>query len=219
MRQNLDITIALAYAPLKSREVIETLFDLDDVMIRLIRGTREPLLGQIKIQWWVDQFKLLKSGIAAAPHPLLQRFSACDLSERTLEKLIIYCENWNLFISPPPYTHEELLEFSGVRTSLIDITNEVVGVKEAHEHDMRFKIWCLLDVAKSLGLNTIEEQCQTLAHQIQNEQRKTNFNSALRSFSILGSFAEYDLKNPTKIPRHGSPKRMWQALSHVLFKK
>jgi 15-cis-phytoene synthase len=218
MRQNLDIAIALAYAPLKSREVIETLFDLDDVMIRLIRSTREPLLGQIKIQWWVDQFKVLKSGITVAPHPILHRFSACDLSERALEKLMIYCENWNLFLSPPPYTHEELLEFSSVRTSLIEITNEVVGVK-AHEHDMRFKIWCLLDIAKLLGLNSIEAQCQTLARQIQNEERKTNFNRALRSFSILGSFAEYDLKNPTKIPQQGSPKRMWQALSHVLFKK
>jgi 15-cis-phytoene synthase len=218
MRQNLDMAIALAYAPLKSREVIDTLFELDDVMIKLIRSTREPLLGQIKIQWWVDQFKLLKPGMAAAPHPILQRFNACHPSERALEKLMTYCENWNLFLSPPPYTHEELLEFSIMRASLIEITNEVVGIN-THEHDSRFKIWCLLDIAKSLGLNSIEAQCQTLARQIQKEQRKVNFNRALRSFSILGSFAEYDLRNPTKIPRQGSPRRMWQALSHVLFKK
>jgi 15-cis-phytoene synthase len=218
MRQNLDIAIALAYAPPKSREVIEILFDLDDVMIRLIRSTREPLLGQIKIQWWVDQFILIKSGLTAAPHPILQRLSAYSLTEQSLEKLIIYCQIWNTFLSPLPYKNEELLEFSTVRASLIEIANGIIGEK-AHEYDNRFKIWCLLDITKTLGLNSIEEQCQKLAIQVQSENQKTNWNRVLRPFSILGSFADYDLKNPNNIPRQGSPKRMLQALSHVLFKK
>jgi 15-cis-phytoene synthase len=67
--ENPDILLALAYAPARVREELETLFYIDGALSRIVHSAREPALAQIKLAWWREQL----AGGPARGEPLLER--------------------------------------------------------------------------------------------------------------------------------------------------
>ncbi|MCZ3214799.1 hypothetical protein NYZ43_19955, partial [Acinetobacter baumannii] len=49
-----DRELMLAAAPHAARDALRALFDLDDRLAGIVRTTREPMVGQMRLVWWHD---------------------------------------------------------------------------------------------------------------------------------------------------------------------
>ena len=49
--------LALAYAPAKARNAWMAVLALDAKLATIVRATREPVLGQLRLAWWRDRLK------------------------------------------------------------------------------------------------------------------------------------------------------------------
>ena len=68
---NPEHALALTYAEPATRPALAALLALDDALGQVVRTTREPALGQIRLVWWRDRLEALDN--AAPPvEPVLQ---------------------------------------------------------------------------------------------------------------------------------------------------
>ncbi|WP_343039110.1 squalene/phytoene synthase family protein [Propylenella binzhouense] len=65
---------ATLFAPAGSRPALFALYAFAAELGRLAARVREPLLGEIRLQWWQDQLSAIGQG-AAAPTPLLRELA------------------------------------------------------------------------------------------------------------------------------------------------
>jgi phytoene synthase len=65
----------LSYAPDRSRAALEALFALDTALGNVLRTTREPLVGQMRLAWWREALDGLDASGAPA-EPVLQSLAA-----------------------------------------------------------------------------------------------------------------------------------------------
>ena len=50
-RNPATFSLAMTYAPATKRPALEALFALDDTLAGILRTTREPLVGQMRLTW------------------------------------------------------------------------------------------------------------------------------------------------------------------------
>jgi len=70
--------LALSYAPVRSRAALDSLFALDTALGNVLRTTREPLVGQMRLAWWREALEGLDASGAPA-EPVLQALAAAVL--------------------------------------------------------------------------------------------------------------------------------------------
>lgn len=56
--------LALAHSPAALRGPLRIFFELDARLVRIVAGTREPMLGQMRLAWWRD---MLAQEVGARP--------------------------------------------------------------------------------------------------------------------------------------------------------
>lgn len=72
------LDLALSYAPDRPRAALEALFALDTALGNVLRTTREPLVGQMRLAWWREALQGLDVSDAPA-EPVLQSVAAAVL--------------------------------------------------------------------------------------------------------------------------------------------
>jgi len=70
--------LALSYAPDRSRAALDALFSLDTALGNILRTTREPLVGQMRLAWWREALQGLDA-FGAPAEPVLQSLTAAAL--------------------------------------------------------------------------------------------------------------------------------------------
>lgn len=71
--------LAFSYAPDGSRDAIAALFALDAALGDILRTTREPLVGQMRLAWWREALQGLDGSGAPPAEPVLQSLAAAIL--------------------------------------------------------------------------------------------------------------------------------------------
>jgi phytoene synthase len=72
------LDLALSYAPDRSRAALDALFALDTALGNVLRTTREPLVGQMRLAWWREALEGLDASGAPA-EPVLRALTAAVL--------------------------------------------------------------------------------------------------------------------------------------------
>jgi len=67
--------LALSYAPRDRRAGLHALFALDTALGQVLRTTREPMVGQMRLAWWREALARLDSGPPPA-EPVLQALAS-----------------------------------------------------------------------------------------------------------------------------------------------
>src|SRR5690242_20801343 len=67
-----DIGLALTYVPPRDRGALAALFAIDRAMGDVVRSTKEPMLGPIRLAWWRERLEELDEGSNAPEEPRLQ---------------------------------------------------------------------------------------------------------------------------------------------------
>ena len=71
-----DRYLTVLFAPAESREALFGLYALNLEIARTREIVSEPMLGQIRLQWWRDALGEIHEGAAAREHPVLQTLAA-----------------------------------------------------------------------------------------------------------------------------------------------
>ncbi len=121
MRNTQEMTpptnLAIAYAPLRVRSAFALLLQIDNRLANILRSSREPMIGQIKMAWWREAF-------GQAPHqrpkgePLLQALTEIDdlIPHTALEALVL---GWEILLGSERWNQEDIDRHSDLRTEAI----------------------------------------------------------------------------------------------------
>jgi phytoene synthase len=92
--------LALSYAPRDRRAALHALFAIDAALGQVLRTTREPMVGQMRLAWWREALSRLDSAPPPA-EPVLQALAKEVLAHgptgRTLADMV---DGWEVLLGP-----------------------------------------------------------------------------------------------------------------------
>ncbi|MEO5597806.1 MAG: hypothetical protein ABIQ66_04225 [Novosphingobium sp.] len=141
--------LALAYAPAKCRNDWLTVLALDARLAAVIRQSREPVLGQIRLAWWREKLEALSAGNPPA-EPLLARIAMLGGGVEAREGLISLVNGWESLLGESPLNQEVFNQFANGRAQAM------VWLAVRHGADVGLtkalaRRWALADLALHLG--------------------------------------------------------------------
>lgn len=90
-RHDNDRYLTLLFAPSKAREALAALYAFNLEIARTAEVVSEPMLGQIRLQWWRETIDGIYEGKVRSHYvsePLARAIEESDLQRQTLERLI-----------------------------------------------------------------------------------------------------------------------------------
>jgi phytoene synthase len=133
--------VALSYAPRGTREAWLGLLALDARLARLVRETREPMLGQIRLAWWRER---LSEAPAKRPkgEPLLA------LLGEGSEQLVPLVDAWEAMLGEAPLPPETIAGFAqGRAQALAGLATTLRRPAAAADSARVGRSWALADMA------------------------------------------------------------------------
>lgn len=132
-RYDRDRFVTALFAPSERREALFALYAFNVEIARVRELVREPMLGQVRLQWWRDALAGIRDG-APPPHPLapplMAAMRAHGLSPATFERLIDARET-DMAEAPPP-TLAALEDYAeGTAATLTWLALEVLDARDA----------------------------------------------------------------------------------------
>jgi phytoene synthase len=209
-----DLGLALTYVPLRERGALAALFAVDRAMGDVVRTTKEPMLGPIRLAWWRERLEELdqrnrapaEPRLEAVAHQLIPRgVSGADLAG--LES------GWLRLFDAFPWSAEtsEAIWFRG--NLLFGLGARLLG-----QRDERIQsaggLWALADAARHCSdpasRATLLVQARTFAGSLSGQK----FVTALRPLSALASLAIRDCRRGEPFEPEGTPGRAAAMLRH-----
>ena len=183
----------------------------------VVRTTREPMLGPIRLAWWRERLAEIDAGVPAPPEPRLQAVERDLVPREVTGRDVAALEGgWLRLFDPFPWTIEtsEAIWFRG--NLLFGLSARILG-----RPDERIQaaggLWALVDAARHCSdadsRDTLIKQARTFARGLGG----SGFPSALRPLSVLAALAIRDVKRGEPFEAEGTPSRAAAMLSHRLI--
>lgn len=140
--------LALVYAPAPARAATLALFALDTRLASLVRGLREPMLGQLRLAWWREQ--LTRSpGQRATGEPVLAALAAWS----DCSALVALVDGWEVLTDPAALDASRVAEFAEGRARAWAGLAQVLGldVQQAGTAHRAACGWALADLGARLS--------------------------------------------------------------------
>ena len=209
-----DIGLALTYVPLPNRGAVAALFAIDRAMGDVVRTTKEPMLGPIRLAWWRERLEDLDGGTEAPAEPRLQQV-ARELVPRNVtgRELAALESGWLRLFDPFPWTVQtsEAIWFRG--NLLFGLAARVLG-----RADERIQgaggLWALVDAARHCSDADSRAMLLTQARSFARGLAGVRFPGPLRPLSMLTVVSMRDCKRGEPFEREGTPGRAAAMLRH-----
>ena len=128
-RQDPDRYLTALLAPAERRESLFALYAFNLEVARVRESTREPIMGQMRLQWWRDSLAELRAGRLRSHEvlkPLAAAIEAHNLDVGLLDRLLDTRERD--MESAPPADLAELLRYAqGTSSTLVELALETLG--------------------------------------------------------------------------------------------
>lgn len=176
--------LALAYAPKSARDATLALFALDAALGNLVRGTSEPMLGQLRLAWWRDELaKPAQERSQGEPVlGLIGRFP--DLG-RGLQCL---ADGWEMLLGEEPIPADRLADFAAARGAACSALACAIGSDRFAEPARRCgHEWALAELATRLSDPIERESAMALAAKA--SWRSVRLPRSLRPLKVLHELA------------------------------
>lgn len=211
-----DRTLALSYVPARDRGALGALFAIDAAMGDVVRTTREPMLGPIRLAWWRERLEELDAGAEAPPEPRLQAVERELIPRGVSGKDCVALEGgWLRLFDPFPWTIEtsEAIWFRG--NLLFGLGARVLG-----RSDERLQgaggLWALADGARHCSDADSRAMLLGQARTFARGLGGVRFAAALRPLSMLSALAVRDCRRGEPFETEGTPGRAATLLRHRL---
>jgi len=185
----------LSYAPGRSRAALDALFALDAALGNILRTTRDPLVGQMRLAWWREALQGLDATGAPA-EPVLQSLTAAVLplgiTGRALSEMV---EAW-----------EPLLDDIGTGSiddharlrgrALFTMAGMAVGAAPDDPVGDAGEGWALADLAANLSDAALASQVRERAATMLTQSRRPRWSRRGRALGALALIADRQLSGP-----------------------
>ncbi|HEX8484200.1 squalene/phytoene synthase family protein [Sphingomonas sp.] len=160
-RDHADRLLAIGYAPADARAALTALFELDAALGAILRTTREPLLGQMRLTWWHEALVALDGGAAPA-HPVLRDLGRDVVPRVSGAMLAAMVDGWEALLDDP-LDAGAMERFAAMRGGgMFVAAGAVLGIEREGLQEAGAG-WALADLAGNLGDPASGTLARTLA--------------------------------------------------------
>lgn len=145
--------LVLRHAPAAARDALAVLFALDERLGDIVRTTREPLVGQMRLTWWRDALSALDEGAAAPAEPVL-----IDVQRLLIPRgvpgtsLAPMAEGWMAILHDDYAIDGSLADYASLRgATLFAAAARLLGADESSMLHDAGRGWALGDLAANIS--------------------------------------------------------------------
>lgn len=194
-----DRALVLAAAPTTARPALAALLALDQRLGNIVRTTREPLVGQMRLTWWHDALVALDT-MPAPAEPLLQAVQRAlmpqGVSGATLATMI---DGWEELIVADPLGIAALGRHAAARgAGLFTMAGRIFGA-DSPLLEAAGQGWALADLAAHLSKPDVAATASALAVEQISQGFSARWPNALRPIGLLSLIAGLDLANGSAV--------------------
>jgi phytoene synthase len=208
--------LALGYARSATQPALRALFALDDALAQVLRTTREPMVGQMRLTWWYEA--LTRLDVSPAPaEPVLQSLAREALPRGvTGADLAGMIDGWEELLEPELLGDDALVRHAAGRGSrLFEMAGKVIGASDADPVAVAGTGWALADLGRHLSDRVLADRTLGLAAAPIAEATRVRWSRAARPLGALTHIARMNLAVPLDetLPI-GAPARVGRILLH-----
>lgn len=203
--------LALSYAPTAARAGLSTLLALDRRLAAIVRATREPMVGQMRLTWWHEALTVLGKGSPPA-EPVLTDVAKILLPTGVRgEELATLIEGWEVLLDRQ-LSDDALEQFARCRgEKLFRLAGRVLGADDPGIGPAG-RGWALADLAGHVSDPAIAMRARTLAQLRFEEAFRRRWSRAGRPLGALALLGRFDIGPNVTVP--GSPVRVGRLFWH-----
>lgn len=207
--------LILTYAPsAAARRGLAALLMLDDKLAETVRSTTEPMLGQIRLQWWHDALVKLDSAPPPA-EPVLEAVARDVLRNGvTGAATAEIAQAWQALLQEE-LDAAALKAFAQRGARLFELAGRLAGTAPGDPLILAGEGWALADLAGGLTDPGEAAAARMIAEQALAQATAAKWS---RNGRALGAMAHLALLDLAGVPL-GSPRRTGRALWHRLTGK
>ena len=210
-----DLELALHYIPRPQRQQVADLFALDAALGNVVRTTREPMVGRIRLAWWRERLAEIDQGIVPAEPTLeaiAQLVAASPLTGALLSEL---ADRWEPLLEDFPWRGETIGAVAGRGSTLFGFASNILGAAQPDVAKLAGSLWSLVDVARHCSDAESRFLLVDVARGRIGEFRG-NVDASLRPLTMLGLLAKRDIERWPEIEPEAIPGRAWVLVRHKL---
>jgi phytoene synthase len=205
--------LVLGYAPADARDGLAALLALDERFGAILRTTREPLVGQMRLTWWYEALETLDHAPAPA-EPVLAALSQTVVASVPGSDLARQVEGWEALLESP-LTIGALEAHASARGGGLFGAAATLLATPANDTIARAgQGWALADVARHLSDPVLAAAAQAAALSRLSGALDRRWPARARPLGALAWLARLDLTRPTRSAGH--PARAVRLLWHRL---
>ena len=203
----------LSYAPAQRRTQLAALLALDDALASVLRTSKDPGVGQLRLAWWREA--LAKLDYASAPaEPVLQGLEreVITKGEATGESLVSIVHGWEVLVEADSLNAKALSSFASGRGRLFVAAGKVLGTCAADPLVEAGQGWALADLAANLSVPHEAEAARALARPLLSKALQHRWSRNARALGAMAHLARMELEDSGNPLRRVS-RLLWHRLS------
>ncbi len=204
--------LVLRYAPVTGRPALAAILSLDDALAQILRTTREPIVGQMRLVWWRDALERLDTAPAPA-EPVLQALAG-DVIPRGIGggELSRMTAGWEALLGPAALDEEAIEAHARERGGrLFSLAARALGA-DGDPAALAGEGWAMADLAGHLSNEVLAISITDRARDRLTSAMAHRWSRRGRALGALALGALADL-DATPI---GAPKRVARLFVHRL---
>lgn len=214
-----EFELALHYAPPFASGAVRALFALDAALAGILRTTREPIVGQMRLTWWHEALTRLDSAPPPA-EPVLQALAQHVLPHGISgARLAGMIDGWEALLDAEALEDAAIARYADARGgALFAMAGEVLGARDSDPVVPAGRGWALADLARHLSDRSVAARVLELATAPLAEAGRARWSRAARPLGALARIARMNLAVPLDTPLPiGAPRRVARLLLHRLW--
>ncbi|MEG3164319.1 squalene/phytoene synthase family protein [Sphingomonas sp. PB2P19] len=205
-----EVSLAVGYAPAPARAALTALLALDATLGGIVRATREPIIGQMRLTWWHDA--LTKLDVAPPPaEPVLQALATLVVPSVGGAVLANMIDGWEALLEPELDDEAIALFAAGRGEGLFHAMAMICGVSDP-QIALAGRGWALADLSQRVRDPKLAGMIRQSAIAALNDAMTGVWPRGARALGALALLARADLRGEAP----GSPKRIGRILIHRL---
>ena len=182
----------LSHVPIASRAGLAALLLLDDTLAAILRSTRDPMVGQLRLTWWHDALAALDTRPPPA-EPVLQAIARDVMPHVMASTLTTMVEGWEELLDPDPLDDTRLAQFAERRgAGLFMAAGSVLGAGVGDPVAEAGRGWALVDLARHVRDDATRDRAAELAVRDLSVAASRRWSRAGRPLGAMAHLARLD---------------------------
>lgn len=211
---NPERTLASRYAPPAVRDALVALFSLDDTLGAIVRTTREPIVGQMRLTWWYEALGALDTARPPA-EPILQALYAAVIPAGVSgAELAAMTDGWEVLLEPV-LDAAAIERFAAQRGARLFLAAGRLLAVDDPRIELAGRGWALADLSLRLSDPASRAVARERAVELLDRALAGRWTRQARALGAMAVSARFDVS--ADMPPPGSPRRVARMLLHRLI--